>query len=33
MTLPHPFKCAKCDYIGTSRKDVTDHYNDEHYKE
>lgn len=32
-TLPHPFKCSKCDYIGSSRKDTNDHYNDEHYKE
>ncbi len=33
MPLPHPFKCSKCDYVGTSRADVNNHYDDEHYKE
>lgn len=27
-SLPHPFKCSKCEYIATSVKDSHDHWFD-----
>lgn len=29
-TLPSPFKCSKCEYIGTHSKDVQKHYFEDH---
>lgn len=29
-TLPHPFKCSKCEYIGIDNKTVQSHYFDTH---
>ncbi len=28
--LPHPFKCSKCEFIATNRRDLTLHWIDEH---
>ncbi len=28
ITLPHPLKCSKCEYIATSVKDSKDHWLD-----
>jgi hypothetical protein len=33
MTLPHPFKCSKCDYTADTAAESRQHWFDEHQGE